>query len=107
MGTRPVVAMVNDLGPTYVRLWNTLGISMEKTYFENPAAHDRKVFAFADAPHMIKLIRNNFLDYGFTLHENIKLIVSVSEKSLTTVFMIAKRHIGYHRSTLQLKVLHE
>lgn len=65
-----VVAMVHDLGPTNMKLWKTLDISTEKTYFKNPAAPERKIFVFADAPHLLKLIRNNFIDHGFTLEGN-------------------------------------
>lgn len=71
----PVVAIVNDLSPTNVRLWNSLGISVEKSFFINPFASDRDVYVFADAPHIIKLIRNNFLDSGFQLSEG-KLVLS-------------------------------
>lgn len=39
-----VVAMVHDLGPTNMQLWKTLNINIEKTYFMNPAAPDRKKF---------------------------------------------------------------
>lgn len=65
--------MVNDLGPTNIRLWNSLGIATDNTHFDNLACDTRKVFVFADAPHLIKLIRNHFLDYGFDLQENGKV----------------------------------
>lgn len=52
--------MVNDLGPSNVRLWNMLGIGINKPSFTNPAASGREVFVFADAPHLLKLIRSNF-----------------------------------------------
>lgn len=45
----PVVAIVSDLNPTNVRLWNSLRIITNNT-FTNPAASDRQVFAFADLP---------------------------------------------------------
>lgn len=62
----PVVALVHDLGPNNIKMWKELGIdAMErKISFKNPAA-DRDVYVFADVPHLIKLIRNNFLDSGF------------------------------------------
>lgn len=63
----PVVAIVCDLGPTNQKLWKTLEITLEKTHFRNPAVNDRDIYVFADAPHLVKLIRNNFLDYGFQM----------------------------------------
>lgn len=63
----PVVACVSDLGPTNVRLWNTLNVTPEKPHFTNPAASDRDGYVFSDAPHLVKLIRNNLLDHGFKL----------------------------------------
>lgn len=65
----PVVAPVHDLGPTNLRVWKHFKIDpvhSKKTSFKNPCA-DREVFIFADAPHMIKLIRNNFINSGFFL----------------------------------------
>lgn len=97
----PVVAMVNDLGPTNIRLWNSLGIDMERTHFDNPAANDRKVFVFADAPHLIKLIRNYFLDYGFDLQENCKVnsecvreIINSSMHDCKTIHKLSLKHVG-------------
>lgn len=57
-----VVAMVSDMGPMNVRLWKSLGVGIDKPSFTNPAYGDRDMFVFADAPHLLKLIRNNFLD---------------------------------------------
>ena len=34
-------------------------------YFHNPFDPSRKVFMFPDAPHVLKLVRNNLFDYGF------------------------------------------
>ena len=34
-------------------------------YFPNPYDKSRKVYMFPDAPHLLKLVRNNLFDYGF------------------------------------------
>lgn len=62
------VAVVNDMGPTNLRVMKHFGIDPagNKISFKNPVA-EREVFVFADAPHLIKLVRNNFLDSGFFL----------------------------------------
>lgn len=62
-----VVAITSDLGPGNLKLWSQLEIGMhpQKSYFQHPARNDLKVFVFADAPHLLKLLRNHFLDKGF------------------------------------------
>jgi len=55
-----VIAIVSDMGPSNVVLWHNLGISMEKT-FEHSITKSN-IYAFADAPHLLKLARNHFLD---------------------------------------------
>lgn len=108
-----IVAMVNDLGPTNLGLWKSLNVSIHKSYFTNPAASDRKIFAFADAPHLIKLIRNNFLDYGFKLEDNninsecVRELVRRSVHDLKTTHRLTHKHIdvtGVKRMNVRLAV---
>lgn len=63
----PVYALNCDLGGSNRSLWNSLEISEENTSFQNPVSH-KPVYVFADAPHMIKLLRNHFLDHGYILN---------------------------------------
>jgi len=62
-----VCAIVSDCGGGNVGLWRQLDISTEKTYFIHPLDSKKKMFVFADPPHLIKLVRNWFLDTGFVL----------------------------------------
>lgn len=59
-----MVAMVSDLGGGNRKLSKELDCTPEKPWFRNPY-NDEKIFVFADVPHLIKLIRNHFLDHGF------------------------------------------
>lgn len=43
-----------------------LGVSINKTYFQNPVTDD-KIYFFTDAPHLLKLVRNRLFDTGFRL----------------------------------------
>jgi len=64
-----VVAVTSDLGPTNQGFWNDeMHVSHEKPWFVNPATGE-KVFFFADAPHLIKLVRNHLIDQGFKLNK--------------------------------------
>lgn len=38
-----------------------------KPWFSNPAALDQKIYMIADVPHLLKLIRNHFVDSGFII----------------------------------------
>ena len=110
----PVVAIVNDPGPTNVRLWKTLGICIDNSNFENPASPDRYIFVFADAPHLMKLIRNNFLDHGFQLSDGnyvhsgpVNELIKRSKSDLKTSYKLSERHInvsGLQRMNVKLAV---
>lgn len=58
-----VHAIVSDLGGSNQGLWKSLGICRGSCSFRNPVNDNRLVFVFADAPHLLKLIRNNILDH--------------------------------------------
>lgn len=68
-----VFGLTSDGASTNRSMWTELGIcpSIEgfKNYFENPFNNTRKVFVFADVPHLMKTIRNR-------LHTNKQLRVS-------------------------------
>lgn len=55
------------MGSSNRKLFSYLSIKIGKTYHENPCCEQRKVWAFQDVPHALKLLRNHLLDYGFTL----------------------------------------
>lgn len=59
-----VVAMVCDLGGSNRGLLTDLGISVMKSWFPNPAAPHKNIYFFADVPHLLKLLRNHFIDSG-------------------------------------------
>jgi len=70
------------MSPTNVALWNKLNIGIERSdaspkknrrrnyaenqcFFTHSSDNTLKIFMFADVPHLLKSIRNNFFDYGF------------------------------------------
>lgn len=58
-----VVAVVSDLGPTNRACWNELKVNHQNPQFKTDT--DRDVFVFSDTPHLLKCIRNHFVDSGF------------------------------------------
>lgn len=63
-----IVAMTSDMGSTNLNLLKTLNISYENPTFIHPSTGQR-IHTFADVPHLLKLIRNNYLDHGFIINE--------------------------------------
>jgi hypothetical protein len=62
-----VVAIASDMGTSNVGLWRSLGVTDKSPLFSSPWHEDDKIFAFPDAPHLLKLYRNHLLDKGYTL----------------------------------------
>lgn len=98
-----VMAVVHDLGPTNLRIWKEFGIDplQNKISIKNPCA-GREIFFFADAPHMIKLIRNNFIDSGFVMKDG----TNVSDQSIREMLLNTKSEYGlaYKLSEVHLNV---
>ncbi len=67
-----VVAIVSDCGGSNVGLWKHLNVTCSRHHTQHFFSHPvtgEKVYLFADTPHMLKLLRNWFLDYGFVLED--------------------------------------
>jgi hypothetical protein len=62
-----VTSIVHDFDTQNQSLWKSLSVSIDTPYFNNPFDPSRKIWTFADAPHMLKLVRNHLLDQGFVL----------------------------------------
>ncbi|XP_073946463.1 protein interacting with Ttk69 and Sin3A isoform X4 [Choristoneura fumiferana] len=58
-------AFVSDLGSDLLNAAHKRGISIDKTHF---TVNDHKIYYIFDAPHLIKLIRNNLMSYDFHFH---------------------------------------
>lgn len=57
--------LVSDLGGQNRKIHKEYNIDCEKPFFSSPTTN--KIFVFADAPHLLKLIRINFIDNGFLI----------------------------------------
>lgn len=98
-----------DLGGSNRALLNEIGISVHKSWFPNPVDPNRNIFVFADVPHLIKLIRNNFVDHGFTidgkdLNKSIveELLAETNEKSdLSIAYKISSKTLNVKNADRQ------
>ncbi|CAI6358447.1 unnamed protein product [Macrosiphum euphorbiae] len=99
------------MGPTNIRLWKSLGITPTKTSFSHPIS-GKPIYMFADVPHLMKLVRNHFIDSGFVLPNNkyigkqvIQEVVSLNKVDLSCVYKVTDRHlnaIGSQRQNVKL-----
>ena len=95
-----VVAMVSDLDASNVKLQKDLNIDIEYPFFTNPSHPDRQIHVFADGPHVIKLLRNHFLDKGYSMgdkninSECVREIIRKSVRDLKTTHHLSENHVN-------------
>lgn len=107
-----VVACVSDMGGGNYGMWKKLNVSVDKPWFENPSDPLKKVFMFPDAPHMLKLLRNWFLDTGFQLNDNIVVdkspivaLLELDSNELKVCHKLSEKHVlceGAERQNVRL-----
>lgn len=95
-----VAAVTADMGIGNMSLWSKLGISHEThCFFKHPSDENLKIFVFADVPHLLKLIRNHFIDTGFKYKDKlmnkffIERLLHVSNSELTIAHKISQYHL--------------
>lgn len=53
-----------------MQLWKSLNIGIGKgqhNFIQHPCNSEKKIYFFADVPHLLKLVRNNIVDHGFSI----------------------------------------
>ena len=77
-------------------------VQTKRISFKNPCA-DREIFIFADVPHLIELVRNNFLDSGFVLDngncvtaESIHEMLAKAKIENGLAYKISEIHLNVH-----------
>ncbi|KAJ8895742.1 hypothetical protein PR048_001080, partial [Dryococelus australis] len=99
-----VYSVTSDLGPSNRNLTKSLGICETKPSIINP----KYSFFFADGPHLLKLIRNHFLDKGFILETGEKIDTSTvqcllhySLSDLKLTYKVTQTHLNVTKSQRQ------
>lgn len=101
-----IVAMVSDLGGGNRGLWNELKVNENNNYFLNPVTQ-KKLYVFGDAPHLVKLVRNHFLDSGFSVDGNILSkcafleLMQQTASSLNIAYKVTERHLNVKNAERQ------
>lgn len=75
---------------------------VDRPRFSHPINTDDKVFAFADAPHLLKLIRNHFIDKGFVINNHMLSCSTI--ESLLKYTYVADTSITFKLSDENLSV---
>lgn len=97
-----VVALTTDLGPTNSAMHTQLNIRIAENKsccFAHPSDSNLKVFVFADPPHLLKLIRNNYIDSGFTYFNAVltkkvlEEVLLINQNDLKIAYKIEQKHI--------------
>lgn len=68
IGLKPI-ATVSDMDPVNIKAWTELRIDPQNPYLTTGSG--RKVFVFADTPHLLKRARDNFFDNGYGLGDQV------------------------------------
>jgi hypothetical protein len=107
-----VVACVCDMAGGNRGLFSNLGVTESNPCFANPADERRAVWCFADVPHVLKLLRNHFLDSGFRLpsgtiinKQTIQMLLDKDGEELKIAHKLTPRHInvtGFERQNVRL-----
>jgi len=96
-----VVACVCDMAGGNRGLLTSLGVTETQPNFNNPSNPSKSVWCFADVPHLLKLLRNNFVDYGFELQDGtvinkdiIQKIIDKDASELKIVHKLTQQHLN-------------
>lgn len=95
-----VVAIVSDMGPMNMKYFSEMNIAHDKDCsFPHPCNESMRIFLFVDVPHLIKLLRNHFIDQGFLLNGTFmdkscfESLLDISTSELSIVHKVSKYHI--------------
>lgn len=98
------VGMTCDLSRRNKQFYDMLGVSVERPYF---FLDNQKYYAFFDAPHLLKCVRNNFIAHDFLLNgkfirfSDIKKVYELDKQSDTGKALIKLTDIHLNPNNFQ------
>lgn len=101
-----VVGCVSDNGGGNVGLLKKYGVNFETTYILHPVT-GRKIYMLSDAPHLMKLLRNWFIDGGFVLKDGTELNQGKIRELLKTnteispIYKLSVKHLEVEKAERQ------
>lgn len=97
-----VIAVTCDQESSNSSVWKRLNVGIEenqKCYLAHPKDENLKVFVFADPPHLLKNLRNNLFDNGFTLDNKVidkrylERLLALNKNELKITYKLEQKHI--------------
>lgn len=94
-----VVAISHNLGTFHCKTWRKLKVGVGSglnCYFNHPSDKNLKIFVFVDGHHLLKLMRNHFLDNGFLINHTliskniIEKILQVNDNDLQVILDLTR-----------------
>lgn len=89
-------------------LWEKMKITIDKPYFEKK--NGDPVFVFADMPHMVKLLRNHFLDTGFDYKDQkfrvrpVRRLLNAQQVDVRIAHKLSAQHFPGKRNSMRQNV---
>lgn len=122
-----VRGMTCDFGGKNRGLLNKLGVQVRKlpsangeshfsvsSSFTNPSRPEEKIWVFPDAPHMLKLIRDNLFKHGFVIEDghlltksDFEKLIEVDSAEMQSNHKLGRKHLdvkGLQKTTVSLAV---
>lgn len=105
-----VFAMTSDLGPSNYNLLKKLNIGFQeedKTSFQHPCDENVKIHVFLDVPHLLKLLRNHFIDSGLHINGHfitsaaLERLLQINSGNLKIAFKLSRNHLDVQRTQRQ------
>lgn len=102
-----VVACVSDCGGGNQGLWKNMGVNEQQPFSEHPVTR-KSVYFFADVPHVLKLLRNWFIDTGFVLQDGtiinkdpVKSLLENTRSEINSCYKLTPLHLNCERAQRQ------
>ncbi len=96
-----VLSLVTDQGSNNLGLARDLDVTPDQPGFQHPTREEEKIFFLYDMPHLVKSLRNNFLDYGFVLPSGetvtaapmFRLLEELEAGHYKTSYKLSRKHL--------------
>lgn len=101
-----VVGCVSDNGGGNQGLWSNSGVNFENTFITHPVT-GFEIYMFSDIPHLLKLLRNWFIDGGFLLADGTELNQAkirellIRNTEISTLFKVCLKHLEVEKAERQ------
>lgn len=101
-----VVGFVGDNGSSNVGMWSNCGVNYINTTIKHPET-GQLIYMFSDAPHLLKLLRNWFIDGGFMLLDGTELNQAKIRELLQTnteispIYKLSLKHLELTKTERQ------